>query len=101
MSIERQVQETIAQCVGIGVFYHNLGGLTTKTRAMMLAEFRTVAAKVKELGLGPKATGERLLGPVEAELIARYGIEVGRKINAEFLRAFEEVIVPVSCPTSP
>ena len=54
----------------------------------MVAEVQAVARSVEELGMGGKAKDERTLLAVEAELIARYGQEVGRRHNAEFARAF-------------
>ena len=99
MATERQVQEMIARCVGIAVFYRN-GELTTKTKALMAAEFRTAAGRIDELGMGRKAVEENVLRPMEAELIARYGPEEGRRSSAEFLKAFEGPIVTLPCPAT-
>lgn len=99
MATERQIQETIARCVGITVFYHN-GAITANVRAMRALEYKTVAGRVKELGLSHEATEERILRPVEAELIARYGPEEGRRLNVEFLKAFAGVTVPIPCPAT-
>jgi hypothetical protein len=100
MATERQIQEMIARCVSVVVFYQN-GEMTAKTKAMRADEFRTVAGRVRELGLSPGATEERILCPLEAELIARYGPEAGRRLNAEFLKAFEGLDVPIPCPAAP
>ena len=94
MATERQIQETIARCVSIVVFFHN-SPKTLKMRTMMVAEVQAVARSVEELGMGGMATDERILLPVEAELIARYGQEVGRRHNAEFARAFQGSTMPV------
>ncbi len=94
MATERQVQETIARCVSIVVFFHN-SQKTPKMRAMMVAEVRTVAGWVEELGMCGMAAGEQILSPVELELIARYGPVVGRKLNSEFAKAFKGLAAPV------
>jgi hypothetical protein len=94
MATERQVQETIARCVSIAVYYHNC-----EMTAKMAVEFRAVAHEVKGWGSTPKDTEERILRPVEAELIARYGTEAGRRLHAEVLKGFKGFEVPVLCPS--
>ena len=94
MATERQIQETIARCVSIVVFFHN-SQKTPKMKTMMVAEVQTVAGWVEELGMGGMAADEQILLPVELELLARYGHEVGRRLNAEFARAFKGSAVPV------
>ena len=94
MATERQIQETIARCVSIVVFFHN-SQKTPKMRTMMVAEVQAVAGSVEELGMCGMATDEQILLPVESELVARYGPAVGRRLNAEFARAFKGPAVPV------
>ncbi len=94
MATERQIQETIARCVSIVVFFHN-SRKTPKMRTMMVAEVQAVARSAEELGMGGTATDERILLPVESELLARYGAVVGRRLNAEFAKAFKGSAVPV------
>ncbi len=94
MATERQLQETIARCVSIVVFFHN-SQKTPKMRSMMVAEVQTVAAGVEELGMCGMATDEQILFSVESELIARYGPVVGRKLNSEFAKSFKGVAAPV------
>ena len=65
----------------------------------MAAEYRAVAERAKEMGLSPKAIRERLLGPLEAELIARYGPEGGRRLNAEG-RFTYDLKLPPAVPTT-
>ena len=86
---ERQIQETIARCVSIMVYFHN-EERTPKVKAMMIAEVQTVVGFVGELGLGlgSREVEERIVIPVEGELLTRYGHEVGRRLNAEFVSAF-------------
>jgi len=93
MATERQIQETIARCVSTVVFFHN-SPKTPRMRTMMVAEVQAVARSVEELGM---AMDERILLPVESELLARYGQEVGRRLNAEFARAFKGSAMPVLC----
>jgi hypothetical protein len=99
MATERQIQEMIARCVSIAVFYHN-GEMTPKTRASRASEFRTVAAELKRWGLSRGAMEGRILRPLEAELIARYGTEAGRGHYVEVLKGFEEPAVPLLCPAA-
>ncbi len=94
MATERQTQETIARCVSIVVFFHN-SQKTPKMKSMMVAEVRTIADWAEELGMCGMAADEQILLPVEAELIARYGPVVGRRLNAEFAKAFKGLAAPV------
>ena len=94
MATERQIQELIARCVSIVVFFHN-SPKTSKMRTMMVAEVQAVARSAEELGMGDRAKDERILLSVESELLARYGQEVGRRLNAEFARAFRGSGMPV------
>jgi hypothetical protein len=91
---ERQVEKTVARCVAGMVFYHN-GGKTTRTQALLAAEVRAVAGLVSGWGV----TGERILRPVRAELVARYGAEAGGRLNAEFVKAFKGSAVTGTVPT--
>lgn len=84
MATEREIQETVARCVAGLVFYVN-SGKTPKTKAMMVAEARAVAALVAGWGL----SDDRILRPVEAELVARYGPETRAGLHAEFVKAFK------------
>lgn len=83
MSTERQLQEAVARCVSLAVYYRN-APRSPKARAMMAEEVHAVAGWVKQLGL----KGERILPPLEAELLARYGPEEGARIRSEFAKAF-------------
>ena len=88
MTTERQVQEAIARCVSLMVFYHN-GEKTTKTRGLLTAEIRAVGESVRGLDFGDETSGQGILRLVESELRDRYGTEGGGRINAEFARAFD------------
>jgi hypothetical protein len=60
-------------------------------RAMreMIAELQAVAEARKAFSLGIRETVERILRPVEIELFARYGHELGSRLSSQFLTAFE------------
>ncbi len=88
MTTQRQIQEAIARCVSLLVFYHN-GEKTTKTRGLLAAEIRDVGESVRGLDFGDETSGEGILRLVECELRDRYGTEGGGRINAEFTRAFD------------
>jgi hypothetical protein len=87
MATDREVEEMIARCVSIMVFYRNCGR-STQSKAGMAAEIRAVAGCVKEWH---PAGGVimHILDSVKAELIARYGHELGVRLDDEFYRAFE------------
>jgi len=87
MATNREIQETIARCVSIMVFYHNMGK-TTHTKALMAAEIGVVAQSVKE-SMSQDDTWRRVLESVNVELIARYGPELGVRLDGEFYKAFE------------
>jgi len=88
VSDERLILETIVRCVAIMVSYHNSGPKEQATRKMV-AEIQSVAEEVKKLSMGIHDVVERLFRPVEAELFVRYGHELGTRMNAHFLWAFE------------
>ena len=95
MATEREIQETIARCVGIMVFYVN-SRETRPAKGLMIAEVRAVAGLVKRWGLSGQATADSVLRPVEAELLARYGREAAGRLNAEFVEAFGKTSEPAS-----
>ncbi|WP_406695856.1 hypothetical protein V5E97_33150 [Singulisphaera sp. Ch08] len=93
MATEREIQETIARCVSIMVYYHNCGK-TAHTKEQMTAEIGTVAQTVKGWASGNDPWG-RILDSVNAELIARYGFELGVRLDGEFYKAFEDADLPM------
>lgn len=88
MTTQRQIQEAIARCVSLLVFYYN-GEKTTKTRGQITAEIRAVGESVRGLDFGDETSGAGILRLVESELRDRYGTEGCGRINAEFSRAFD------------
>jgi len=88
MPTENQVRETVAQCLDTMTRYYS-GQRTRQSTVLMIAEVQAHAAWVAEMGLEPCEVVDRVLRPVEAELTARYGCELGTRLNADFLKAFE------------
>ncbi|WP_406699122.1 hypothetical protein V5E97_09605 [Singulisphaera sp. Ch08] len=87
MATERQVQETVSQCVACMVFYFN----SRKSRGIktaITAEFQDVALLVTGWGLGASEIGDSLLRPIEDELVVRYGTVEGLKLSNEFAEVF-------------
>ena len=72
------------------VCYHN-EKTARSAREMTVAEVRAVAGWIGELGLDAGETDDGVLRPVGRELLLRYGHEVGPRISAEFLEAFERL----------
>ena len=61
-----------------------------EAEATRAAEMEAIAAWVEGMDLGSGDTDRLILGRIEGELIARYGVETGGRLSAEFLAAFEE-----------
>lgn len=93
MSDERQLHEAIARCVAIMVFYKN-GERTPDSPARMAAEIRAVAGQVTGMGWPEGEAEWRVVRPVERELMARYGHELGPRIVADFVNAYVTVTAP-------
>src|SRR4051794_22327232 len=72
MATERQVQEAVARCVSGLVFYAN-SGRTRRDKGVMADEARAAARLAASWGLSGRAAEDSFLGPVEAEMVARYG----------------------------
>jgi hypothetical protein len=93
MTTEVQVQETIARCVSIMVFYHNDHEASDATERM-IAEVQLVAGWITEMELSPGGTDWLIFGPLENELYARFGHEVAPRLYAEFIEAIESLNIP-------
>jgi hypothetical protein len=89
MTDERPLQEAIARCVSIMVFYKH-SDRTPRSLGLMTAEIRTVARTVE--GMANSDVGELAVDrQVESELMARYGHEVGPRLLADFMDAYGTV----------
>jgi hypothetical protein len=85
---ERQLQETVARCVGIMAYFHN-AARTRQATELMDAEVRDMAGRVAEWDMGAVEVDGLILRPVREELHARYGHELGPRLNRLFLEAFD------------
>ncbi len=94
MATDREVEEMIARCVGIMVFYRNCGK-STQSKTRMAAEIRAVASCVKEWHPAHGVV-VHILDSVKAEMIARYGHELGVRLDGEFYRAFDGEATPMA-----
>lgn len=96
MATERDILEMIARCVSIMVFYHN-SGKTAHTKDQMAAEIGAVAQSVNQWRMADSLR-IRILGAVNAEMVARYGSELGVRLDGEFYKAFVEADDPMPTP---
>ena len=87
MASEREVQETIARCVAIAVYYHG-AARTGETSDRMTSEVRANALRLGEMGVSATDARSRIVEPVRQELVARFGPAEGAKIAREFAAAF-------------
>ena len=88
MATERQISQTIERCVAAMVRYHDRAR-SPEADVRMITEVQVVAGFVEELGLAIGEIGERIVRPVEDELVGRYGREDGPRLAARFVGAFE------------
>ena len=93
MPTDREIQETIARCVSIMGFYRIMGK-SAQSKALMAAEIGAVAHSVKQWSSVNDPCG-RILDSVNAEMIVRYGSELGDRLDREFYKAFEDADVPL------
>ncbi len=90
MVTERQIQETVARCVSTMVYYHNCER-SHPSNERMTVEVQVIAGFVEEWKLKPTEVNRRVIRPLEVNLIARFGHELGPRLLLEFLRAFETI----------
>lgn len=90
--VDRALEETVARCVGIVVYHHN--ERTSRASGAMASEVRAAVGWLTATGLGIDAIDRRVVGPVESELIARYGPEAGCRLYQEFVRSFDLAVSP-------
>jgi hypothetical protein len=90
MATVREIQETIARCVSVVVFYKN-SEKTQRADQLMSEEVQTLAGQVRDLGLDIRKADDLILAPVERELLVRYGHEVAPRLYGKFAEAFDSV----------
>jgi hypothetical protein len=89
MPTERQVLDTVAQCVVVMACYYD-NGWTKESAARMVAEIELVAAWVVEgLKISPSDTNQ-IIGPVQSEIDEWYGPELGPRLSGEFAKVFQD-----------
>jgi hypothetical protein len=88
MDSDRAIQETVARCVSLLVYYRNCGR-TAQAREVMEADVDVIASWVAEAGLSREAVGRAILVPVLAELIERYGRQAATDLSADFIAALQ------------
>ncbi len=86
MMTARGFQEAVARCVSILVFYQN-SERTPHSPGLMRSEIRAVAAMIAATAR-PGEDPDRVDLPVRAELVARYGPELGPRLFENFLEAY-------------
>lgn len=89
MATQWELREVIDHCIILMVAHHEDDGMP-EAEARMAAEMLTIAAWVEGMALAGGDTDRLILEPIEDELVARYGLETGGRLHAEFLAAFEE-----------
>jgi hypothetical protein len=89
MMTDREIREAAARCVSIAVFYHN-SPKTSGAEKLFEDDIRSVARWARQGALDEQESERRLLRPLRSELIARYGVEIGSSLRADFLAAYRD-----------
>jgi len=84
MSGDRQIQEIVTRCVSIMVLFHGIER-TGRAKDEMIGEVESIVVVMTETD----ETEQQVLRQVESELIARYGHEVGTRLNSQFCSALD------------
>ena len=87
MTQARVLDEIVAGCVAVAVFYH-YHEKTRATEDVMSREFQALGELVSGMGLPDDVIECRVIRPLERELVSRYGHEVGPRITSHFVDAF-------------
>ena len=88
MSINQQLRLVTARCLSVLQRYHDEGRVES-AKAKMVAEVELIIGYLIEINPTFRQTETDVLGHVEEHLLSRYGSEAGRRINQDFLDAFE------------
>jgi len=91
MTDERLLQEAIARCVSIMVFYHNCER-TRDSLARARSEIRGIARQFPTLGLTHHEIERTVTDAVREEMVTRFGHEVGPRLSDQFAEAFEDSV---------
>jgi hypothetical protein len=87
MTQARVLDEIVAGCVAVVVFYH-YHEKRRATEDAISQEIQALGELVSGMGLPGDAIERRVIRPLERELIGRYGHEVGPRITSQFIGAF-------------
>jgi hypothetical protein len=90
---DRQIQEAVARCVSIAVYYHNSES-SKKADATFAEDIRAIADWATEAALDESEADRMILQPLSAELAVRFGDAVGSRLGADFQAAFRKRLVP-------
>jgi len=85
---EEQVRETVDCCLATLDRYHD-AERRSDARAIMAAEVAVAVGWLSEWGLSLGEAVDLIAVPVGETLVSRYGHEVGRRLDSEFMGAFE------------
>ena len=93
MATEREVEEILARCVSIMVYFCSCRR-SSRAEATMVFEIQAVVARMTELDLSPDRMAEEMLGAIRGELTQRYGSLVGGRLTATFGGVFRAACQP-------
>lgn len=88
MTSRDPIEDRIASCVSIIVKYYDQSR-TRQSTLWMEGEVQTVATEITALGLKMREVDVQLFRSVESAQIVRFGPDLGVRLTAEFLNAFE------------
>ncbi|MHC5537092.1 hypothetical protein ACYOEI_02510 [Singulisphaera rosea] len=88
MLTDQQVRETIDSCLATLNHYHDTER-RLRSKAKLTAEIAVVVGWLSEWGITLGDAVELIARPVGERLEMRYGFEVGRRLDGEFMEAFE------------
>jgi hypothetical protein len=100
VAIDRQLWETISRCVLTMVFYHD-AVRSSEVARWVIEEIRVVVDLVNGWGIKSNEAYLSILGPVEDELVLRYGYEVGSRLAGKFIDEFESEFAVTATPVDP
>lgn len=89
MAQERQVEEAIARFLSILGRYHD-GERSEWAKEVLVAEVATVVGWLQQVGMTPTDTEEHIVIRMRVTLRDRYGHEVGKRINHDFLACLDQ-----------
>ena len=86
---DQQIRAVIARGVSIMICYRR-DTENPRVKCEMIARAESLGGLVDELAMCPSELDRLILRPVKDELMVRYGPDIGPKLYAEFLAAFDD-----------